>query len=194
MTQMRLLLLEDSLDDEKLIIRQFKKSGFEPIYQCLQTADELSLALIEQVWDIIISDYQMAAFSGLEALSLVKNSGLDIPFILVSGAIGEEIAVEAMRAGADDYLMKDNIQRLIPAVERAIREAENRRQRHLAERRLEQMRLQMESIVTSAMDAIITTDSNQLIVMTNKAAEQMFNYPPTVLVGKKLDILVSITL
>ncbi len=189
MRNIKLLLVEDSDDDEILLLREFRKAGYEIVHQRVQSAAAMAAALQDVSWNVIISDFQMPQFSGLDALYILKASELDIPFIIISGAIGEETAVEAIRSGATDYLMKENLSRLIPSVERAIRETSNRRQRNLAERELEEMRLRMEGIIASAMDAIITIDQEHNIVLFNKAAEQLFAYKPEQVMGRNMNLL-----
>jgi len=127
--QLRVLIVEDSEDDTLLLLRELRKGGYEPVYERVETAESMKAALKKQKWDIIISDYVMPRFFGLAALNVLKESGLDLPFIIVSGNIGEDIAVGAMRAGAHDYIIKGNLKRLIPAVERELREAEVRYER-----------------------------------------------------------------
>ena len=129
----KVLLVEDSDDDALLLLREFRRGGYEPIHHRVETREDLEEAMTTQTWDIIISDYSMPRFNGLEALETVQSYKLDIPFIIVSGNVGEDIAVEAMKAGAHDYLMKDNLTRLLPAIEREMRETEVRWARHRAE-------------------------------------------------------------
>ena len=120
--QLRVLVVEDSADDAELVVRLIKKGGYSVYHERVDTAQQMRDALKNNVWDIIISDYKMPGFSGIKALGILNECGLDIPFILVSGTIGEELAIEAMRKGANDYLMKDNLSRLVPAIEREIKE------------------------------------------------------------------------
>lgn len=129
----RVLTVEDSEDDALLLLREFRRGGYEPIYRRVETREDLENALTTQTWDIVVSDYTMPKLTGLMALEIVQNQKLDLPFIIVSGNVGEDIAVEAMKAGAHDYLMKDNLKRLIPAVERELRETEVRWARKRAE-------------------------------------------------------------
>ncbi len=136
MKPLKLLLVEDSEFDATLLLRQIQHGGYEVQSLRVETAQEMAQALDQQSWDIIISDYVMPQFSGLAALELAKARGLDLPFIIVSGHIGEEIAVASMKAGAHDYVMKDKLARLIPAIERELREAEVRRQRRQSEQAL----------------------------------------------------------
>lgn len=133
---LRVLLVEDSEDDAVLLVRYLKRGGQEVSYERVDTREAMQAALDGAQWDIVISDYNMPLFSAPAALSLLQESSLDLPFIIVSGAIGEEVAVNAMKAGAHDYIMKDNLARLIPAVERELREAERRRQRRQAQEAL----------------------------------------------------------
>lgn len=126
--QLQVLIIEDSEDDVFLLLRELRKGGYEPVFKRVETPESMKAAL-EKNWDIIISDYVMPEFSGLSALTLLKESGKDIPFIIVSGNIGEDIAVGAMKAGAHDYIIKGNLKRLVPAIEREMREAEVRRER-----------------------------------------------------------------
>ena len=126
---LRVLVLEDSEADYELLLHELKHGGFEPESARVQTAADLRTALAAKTWDMIISDYTMPQFNALDALKIVRESGLDLPFIIISGAIGEDVAVNAMKAGAHDYLMKGNLARLCPAVRRELGEAEVRRQR-----------------------------------------------------------------
>ncbi|GEM_PF-5573395 len=136
---LRVLLVEDSEHDAFLIERELHQGGFDPIVERVETSDAMRAALARQVWDVVISDHKLPRFSGMAALQLLRDSGADLPFILVSGTIGEETAVAAMKAGAHDYVMKNALARLAPAVERELQEAEEvRRARRQAERALQQ--------------------------------------------------------
>jgi len=124
---LKLLMVEDSDMDAELLVLQLTRAGYDLQFDRVQTAEAMQTALNDKQWDIIISDFQMPHFTGLEAVEVLKKSGLDIPFILISGTIGEETAVQAMLAGVNDYLMKDNLARLAPAIERELKEASERR-------------------------------------------------------------------
>ena len=132
---LRVLLVEDSEDDAELMLRELRKGGYELRYQRIETAEEMRTALDREEWDLILSDHRLPNFSSIGALALLQNSGLDLPFIIVSGTMGEETAVAAMKAGANDYVMKGSLARLCPAVERELREAEVRRSRREAEKK-----------------------------------------------------------
>ncbi len=129
---LRLLMIEDNPDDEALVIRSIRKGGFDVEHLRVENREQLLEALRQRDWDIVLSDYQMPEFNGLNALRTVKERAPDLPFIIVSGTIGEELAVEAMRSGAQDYLMKDNLARLVPAIRRELNDADERRALRLA--------------------------------------------------------------
>jgi diguanylate cyclase (GGDEF)-like protein len=136
MKTLRLLLVEDSENDAALLVEHLRAGGYEPDFTRVDSAEALNAALEHREWDMVIADYTMPGFSGTAALSIVRSRGLEVPFIFVSGTIGEEIAVEAMKNGADDYIIKDNLSRLIPAINRELRDADVRRERTRAEERI----------------------------------------------------------
>ncbi|HMD49604.1 MAG TPA: histidine kinase dimerization/phosphoacceptor domain -containing protein [Bryobacteraceae bacterium] len=137
---LRLLHIEDSLSDAALTERALTRAGYQVLSERVENIQGMKAALAKQPWDVIIADYRLPDFDAPAALSLLQESGLDIPFIMVSGAIGEELAVAIMRAGAQDYLLKDDMARLAPAVEREIRDAGARRKRSQAELALSESR------------------------------------------------------
>lgn len=128
-----MLIIEDSEDSVLLLLRELRKGGYEPLHRQVETEEAVLAALREETWDLILSDHDMPSFNAPAALAVYRESGPDIPFIIVSGVIGEEQAVAAMKAGAHDFIMKRNLARLVPAVQRELREAENRRERRKAE-------------------------------------------------------------
>jgi signal transduction histidine kinase len=148
-------------------VRELKRGGFDLAFERVETPDTMRAALRERSWDIVISDYAMPQFDGLAALHLLKRTGLDLPFILVSGTIGEEVAVGAMRAGADDYLMKDNLRRLAPAVERELADADVRRSRRQGEAALAAERERLAVTLESIGEAILVLDADRRVVMAN---------------------------
>ena len=136
MTPLRLLQVEDTQDDAALIEFALTRAGYDVFARRVDSADGLRRELDESEWDLVIADYTMPGFSGTKALAIVREQHPDVPFIFVSGTIGEDTAVAAMRTGAHDYIMKDNLARLAPAVERELRDAGVRRERHLANQRV----------------------------------------------------------
>src|SRR5258708_2413402 len=135
-TALRVLVVEDLEDDALLLLRELRRGGWQVTHRRVDTADAMTAALDAEPWDIIIADYAMPRFSGPAALALARQRKSELPFILVSGTVGEETAVQAMRAGADDYLFKGNLARLCPAVERELREAEDQRKARRTEHEL----------------------------------------------------------
>jgi PAS domain S-box-containing protein len=132
-TPLKVLIVEDSESDARLMVRQLERAGYAPVWERVETAEAMRTALGEQAWDLILADYFLPQSSAEQALAILHASGQDLPFIVVSGTIGEDVAVAMMKAGAHDYLLKNNLARLAPAVERELREAESRRQHRRAE-------------------------------------------------------------
>lgn len=125
--RLNVLMVEDSEVDALLLVKELQRGGYDPVFERVETREETAAALGRQEWDVVLADYNLPHFSGADALELVKEIGLDVPFLIVSGTIGEETAVQAIKAGAHDYIMKDRLGRLVSAVERALRDAEARR-------------------------------------------------------------------
>ncbi len=144
---LNVLLVDDSEDDAMLVLRGLRRGGFEVSHQRVDNAAAMQRALEEGTWDVVVSDHSMPSFSSRGALRVLQSSGLDMPFIIVSGTISDEIAVEAMKSGAHDYVMKDNLARLGPAVERELREATVRRARRSAEYEERRVRQDLEQRV-----------------------------------------------
>jgi nitrogen fixation negative regulator NifL len=184
---LRVLHVEDQERDATLLARHLSRHGYEVTSERVETQTEMRAALAAREWDIILCDYSMPEFNALAALSLIKEMELDIPFIIISGTIGEGAAVEAMRAGAHDYLMKESLARLAPAIEREIAEAKNRRARREAE---EQLRLQS-AAVRAAANAIIITDRTGKILWINPAFTQTTGYSFAEVEGKNPRVLKS---
>jgi two-component system, cell cycle sensor histidine kinase and response regulator CckA len=138
-TPIHVLMVEDSENDAILIARELQRGGYEPITKRVDSAEAMRAALDQGKWDIIICDYSMPHFSGNDALKLLRDTGSEAPFIFVSGTIGEDTAVAALKQGAQDYLMKGNLKRLIPAVRRELLEVEHRHQRRHLEKEIQQL-------------------------------------------------------
>lgn len=150
---LRVLLVEDSEDDAQLLLRELKRGGYATEFERVETATAMEASLTQQAWDIIICDYSLPQFGAPQALTILKESGRDLPFIIVSGTIGEESAVNALKAGAHDFIVKGSMARLLPAIQRELKEASVRRERHQRERELEAI-----ALVSAAMRAANTLD------------------------------------
>ncbi len=186
---LRLLHIEDSEHDAALIARKLEQGGYELSITRVATPGAMHAALRDQTWDLIIADWNLPQFSALFALEQLKCAELDLPFIIVSGAVGEEAAVAAMKAGAHDYVMKDNLKRLVPAVEREVREANARRNRQKTEAALEGAIRQSEELfrllVASLKDyAILMLDTDGHVVNWNAGAEHIKGYQAGEIIGQ----------
>jgi DNA-binding NtrC family response regulator len=133
---LRVLIVDDSDDDAKLIIRQLRNGGYDPKWERVDTAEAMKSVLESQQWDVILCDYKMPRFSAPAALKIVQEKKIDVPFIIVSGDIGEDTAVAAMKSGAHDFLMKDKLAKLVVAIERETREAKIRQEKQTADEML----------------------------------------------------------
>ena len=154
---LRVLWVEDQQDEIVLMMRELRRHGYEVTYKRVETAEAMEAMLDNERFDIIISDHTMPNFSGFAALKLYKEKGLDIPFIIVSGTVTEEMAVAAMKGGAHDYIMKDNLARLGPAVERELREAEVRLEHKRAEEKLRQSYEKLQKTLEGTISALAAT-------------------------------------
>jgi diguanylate cyclase (GGDEF)-like protein len=132
-TPLHVLIVEDSVDDATLLLYELKRGGYDPIHQRVDTPEALEQAFATGGWELVLVDFTMPRFSGRKALEMVKARDTDVPFIFVSGTIGEDAAVAAMKSGAHDYIIKGNLKRLLPAIDRELREAQERRERRRAE-------------------------------------------------------------
>ena len=182
---LRILVVEDSEDDALLMMRELRRAGFDPHFERVETPVAMEAALDRQDWDIILADYSLPAFDALTALALVKGKDLDLPFIIVSGVIGEETAVAAMRAGAHDYIMKGHLARLAPAVERELQEAKTRWERRRAEAALRESNELLERIFTGIHLAIAYLDKDLSFIRVNRTYAAADGRDPEFFVGKK---------
>lgn len=180
---LRVLMVEDSEDDALLLLRVPKKSGFDPGAKRVQTAGQMEQALGDCAWDIILCDYNLPEFSGLDAIALLKKTSCDIPLIVVSGAIGEETAMECIHRGASDYLMKGNLTRLGLAVERELEKKELRARRKEDEAALRQSEEKYRTILESIEDGYYETDIAGRFTFFNSALCRIWGYPPEELRG-----------
>jgi signal transduction histidine kinase len=176
---LNILIVEDSPDDAELLLSELRRAGFDPRWKRVQTEPDL-LAELQHRPDIVISDFSMPQFSGLRASVLVQESGLGIPFILVSGTVGEEVAVEAMKHGATDYLLKDRISRLGNAVERALEQHRLRLEHIRTENELRQKTALLEAQVDSTLDGILVVDGHGRKILQNQRFTDIFGIPKAI--------------
>ena len=186
---LRLLLVEDSDADAVLILRELRRNGIEPVMTRVERPEQFEAALLQETWDLILADYNLPSFSGMHALEIQQASGLDIPFLIVSGTVGEEVAVSAMIAGARDYVLKENLARLGPAVIRELREREARRGRREDHQRVVASERRFTTIFRNSPVATVITDVGNgsvidlnpaVLTLTGMKREELLGRPSTV--------------
>jgi PAS domain S-box-containing protein len=165
----RVLLIEDNEDDAILEIDILRSAGFDVNFERVDKQESFKSALTDKTWDCIISDYALPLFTGIDALATFSETGIDIPFIIVSGAIGEETAVSAMKAGAHDYIMKSSLNRLVPALQRELKEAEIRRNNKLTEETIRFERRLLRTLIDNIPDLIYIKDTECRRIVSNLA-------------------------
>jgi PAS domain S-box-containing protein len=183
---LRVLIVEDSAEDTLLVTTELKRGGLDLVFERVETAASMQAALEVHNWDLIICDYSMPHFTGPEALALYQQKGGDIPFISVSGTVGEETVAEMMKAGAHDYVMKGNLARLVPAVKRELRAAQERRDR----RQTGAASAYLASIVQFCEDAIIGKTLDGTVVSWNTGAERIYGYSAAEMIGRSISVLI----
>jgi len=182
-TPIRALIVEDSEQDTKLLLRELQRD-YEVAHERVETAAALCEALERERWDVIFCDFSLPNFSGLAALRIVQELGLDVPFIFVSGKMGEDVAVEAMKSGAHDYVMKNNLARLVPAVQRELRDAVERDRRRLAEEAMRVSEFKYRHLFENMGDAaFLIEEQTGRIIDTNHRAEVLLGRPRAEIVG-----------
>jgi PAS domain S-box-containing protein len=186
---LQVLIVEDSEFDAQIMVNILRQGGYAVTAERVETAEALRAALAAGPWQIILADYNLPNFSAPAALTILQASGLDIPFIIVSGGIGEDVAVAAMKAGAHDYVMKGNLQRLVPAVERELREAAVRASQREAKQALLESELRHRLLWETCPDAVLLMDPHGVIEFANPAVEAVFGYAPEEITGQRLDLL-----
>lgn len=180
----RVLVVEDSEFDARILIGTLKQGGYDPVWRRVENAATMREALQNEAWEVVLSDYNLPEFSAPDALRLLQQTGLDLPFVIISGGIGEDVAVASMKAGAHDYLMKGNLARLVPAVEREMREAEVRHGRRRAEEALRDSELRYRLLWENSTDAVLLMNAQGTIQFGNPAVGEVFGYEPAEVVGQ----------
>ncbi len=178
-TYLRILIIEDSRDDAHLILREIQRGGYEAESERVETADAMQAALTRQSWDLILCDFSLPSFNAPKALELLKKSGYDLPFIIISGTIGEESAVNALKAGAHDFIIKGNFARLIPAIQRELKEAEVRRAQRERERELEAIASVSSTLRTAkTLDEMLSRLLDQALTLVEAETGSIWLYEP----------------
>ena len=189
--EIRILIVEDNAADAELLLRELAKGDFALTSKWVKTKGEFLEALGEYAPDIILCDYRMPSFGAPMALEIAKERSPETPFIVVSGTIGEEIAVEMVRSGAADYVMKDRLMRLVPSIKRALEWVQSKADQKLAEEALQRSEEKALSLTNSAQDAILMIDTQGAISFWNPAATRILGYRAEEVIGKNLHQLIA---
>jgi len=184
--QLRALIVEDSEVDAELLLLELARGGYHVVYRRVETGPDMQRALAEGSWEIVLSDYSLPTFDALSALQVLKASGLDIPLIIISGTIGEDIAVHALKAGAYDFMTKARLARLLPAIERELRECQLRRRQREDELERRAVEDRFRAIMETATEGVVAADDAGCVAYANPAAEHMFGVSDEELIGKPL--------
>ena len=174
--KIKILIAEDSEDDALLLIRQMKKDGLDPVYKRVDSLKDMKDALDKKEWNVVLSDYNMPNFSGLDALNLLRQKDSEIPFIIISGTVSEEIAVKTMRKGANDYLIKDNLVRLVPSIKRELQDIEIKKERREALEELVRSEKRFKELAELLPAMIVETDLNNKITFANRTFYKLTGY------------------
>jgi PAS domain S-box-containing protein len=184
------LFVEDDPNDLQLGMRELQRAGWELDWLRVDTPDALKAAITEQEWHVVVCDYRLGPFEAPEALRIVRSVDADVPFIVVSGTVGEEIAAELMRVGAQDFVMKTNYRRLVPAILRELSEADTRRRNRVAEEAIRSSEVRFRHVVDAALDAVIVIEAEGTVTEWNARAETMFGWTREEVVGSELARLI----
>ena len=188
---LRVLMLEDCKDDSDLLIQELRRHGYAPTVSRVETSEQMASALDKEHWDVILSDYSLPQFSAPDALTLLKSKGIDLPFIVVSGSIGEDRAISVLKAGAHDFITKGSISRLVPAVEREMRDADDRLARRTAEEALTRYANEVTDLYDNAPCGYHSLGSDGEFIRINKTELSWLGYSHADVIGKKrfVDVL-----
>jgi PAS domain S-box-containing protein len=189
---MRVLILEDRPEDAELMVRELRRHGQEVTWERVVGSKEFA-SRIDEPWDVILADHSLPEFDGARALAMLRATNLDVPFILVTGSLNEAGAVECIRMGADDFLLKDRLGRLGAAVARAIDDRRLRAENRAAEAALRQNEQRLRDIIEASPNGILVTDDKGLIRFVNSHIEGIFGYPREELIGQPVEMLVPET-
>ncbi len=185
----RALVVDESPSNAGLLSEELRRGGFEPEVHRVTTREELEAALADGAWDVVLSDIAASSLGAFDALSLLKDRDIDVPFLIVSETLGEETAIRAMKAGAQNCIPRASLVRLCPILERELREAQIRRERRHAQKALSESELRYRTLAESAPDAILTIDAAGTLLFANRAAETLFGYAVAALIGQPVTSL-----
>jgi DNA-binding NtrC family response regulator len=184
---LNVLIVEDSEDDALLLVRDLRHGGYDVAFERVETVETMIDALDRRIWDLVISDYTMPHLRGADALKLVRERDPDIPFIFLSGTIGEETAVTAMKHGANDYVFKSNIKRLLPAIERELREAQMRREHRKADKALWESEERYRTLAEAAQDTIFILNRDGYYRYINTYGALAYGQRPEQIIGRSIE-------
>ena len=173
---LRVLMVENSEDDALLVLRALKKGGYNPVYERVETAAAMKKALQEKRWDVILCDYKMPKFSGKHAIALLKETNIDIALIIVSGTVGEETAIECMRSGAHDYVMKDSLSRLCPAIARELEQTKVRKKQRQVDERIKKSEENFRLSLDDSPLGVRIVSAEGKTIYANKAGLDIYGY------------------
>lgn len=182
---LRVLLVEDSAEDAFILMRELRRGGYDATHKQVESAEAFQTALSANSWDLVIADWHLPKFSAPAALAILKKSGIDLPFLILSGVVGEAEAIAAMKAGAHDYIQKGNTARLLPAIERELREADLRRRNKRLEEALQQS--QKMELIGRFAGQVATQFKEALVTITNSAAALSESLPRSESVRQELE-------
>ena len=189
---LRVLLVEDSKEDVALVACALRRGGFDPEIEQVWTQETMRAALMKGDWDVILCDHKLPHFDSSKALQLIKESSLDIPFIVLSGTVCETLAARAMQDGACDYLNKNNLIRLVPIIEREVRQVTLRHAHRHAEHERRKNEIQLQTIVETTPECVKTLDRDGNLLQINKAGLQMVECDDqALLIGKSVYPIVA---
>jgi two-component system cell cycle sensor histidine kinase/response regulator CckA len=190
--RLRVLIVDDTQNDAALLVNKLRRGGFDPVYEVVNEATSMRLALEKQAWDIVIAEYELPQFNGLAALKLLKKTGFNLPFIVVLRATNEDLAMSVMKAGANAYLVKDNLTRLVPVVERELQNVAGGQEHRWAEEVLPEGDETFRAISDNALDIIAILDADGLIRFVSPTTERFLGHPPQKLLGRNFSDLINL--